>query len=95
MSLQNSLRELTKKEKKKLTKSSDVPNLSNSKDWIREIWTPISLCIPEHSMQVKMPKLVDSHVGSVELKNKIFSGYLVEVQERVFYGGKKSKCNLK
>lgn len=74
MSLQNSLRELTKKEKKKLTKSSDVPNLSNSKDWIREIWTPISLCIPEHSMQVKMPKLVDSHVGSVELKNKIFSG---------------------
>lgn len=58
---------------KNVTKSSDVPNLSNSKDWIREIWTPISLCIPEHSMQVKMPKLVDSHVGSVGLKNKIFN----------------------
>lgn len=47
--------------------------MSNSKDWIREIWTPISLCIPEHSMQVKMPKLVDSHVGSVQLQNKVFN----------------------
>lgn len=67
---------LTKKTQhklKKLTKSSDVPNLSNSKDWIREIWTPISLCIPEHSMQVKMPKLVESHVGSAQLENKDFN----------------------
>lgn len=49
-----------------LTKSSEVPNLSSSKDWMREIWTPISLWMPEHSMQVKIPKLVESQVGSVE-----------------------------
>lgn len=78
-----------KKKLKKLTKSSDVPNLSNSKDWIREIWTPISLCIPEHSMQVKMPKLVDSHVGFVELKNKVFN----QSPRKIFNGGK--KCILK
>lgn len=49
-----------------LTKSSEVPNLSSSKDWMREIWTPISLWMPEHSIQVKIPRLVDSQVGSVE-----------------------------
>lgn len=49
-----------------LTKSSEVPNLSSSKDWMRETWTPISLWMPEHSIQVKIPKLVESQVGSVE-----------------------------
>jgi len=33
-------------------------------DWMREIWTPISLWIPEHSMHVRMPRLVDNHLGS-------------------------------
>ena len=46
------------------TRSCEVPMLSNVKDWILEIWTPISRWIPEHSMQMMMPKLVDSHVAS-------------------------------
>lgn len=38
--------------------------LSKVKDWILEIWTPRSLWIPEHSIHIKIPKFVDSHVGS-------------------------------
>lgn len=30
------------------------------------MWTPISLWIPEHSIQVRMPRLVESHPGSTE-----------------------------
>lgn len=48
----------------RLTKSSEVPSLSSSMDWMREMWTPISRWIPEHSMQVRIPRLVDSHLGS-------------------------------
>lgn len=54
-----------------LTKSSEVPSLSSSMDWMREMWTPISLWMPEHSMQVRMPKLVESHLGSTNTKHKI------------------------
>lgn len=52
-----------------LTKSSDVPSLSSSIDWIREMWTPISRWMPEHSMQVRIPRLVDSHLGSINTDN--------------------------
>lgn len=48
-----------------LTKSSEVPSLSSSMDWMREMWTPISRWMPEHSMQVRIPRLVDSHLGSL------------------------------
>lgn len=48
----------------RLTKSSEVPSLSSSMDWMREMWTPISRWMPEHSMQVRIPRLVDSHLGS-------------------------------
>lgn len=37
-------------------------------DWMREMWTPISRWMPEHSMQVKMPKLVESHLGSKNIE---------------------------
>lgn len=37
---------------------------SRVRDWILEQWTPSSLWMPEHSMQVRMPKFVESHVGS-------------------------------
>ena len=46
------------------TRSCEVPMLSNVKDWILEMWTPISRWIPEHSMQMMTPKLVDSQVES-------------------------------
>lgn len=52
-----------------LTKSSDVPSLSSSMDWMREMWTPISRWMPEHSMQVRIPRLVDSHLGSINVEN--------------------------
>ena len=39
-------------------------------DWIRDTWTPISRCTPEHSMQMITPKLVDNHVASEILKTK-------------------------
>lgn len=46
--------------------------MSSSMDWIREIWTPISLWIPEHSMHVKMPRLVDNHLGSLAKLGKLW-----------------------
>lgn len=52
-----------------LTKSSEVPSLSSSMDWMREMWTPISRWMPEHSMQVRIPRLVDSHLGSINTDN--------------------------
>lgn len=60
----------------RLTKSSEVPSLSSSMDWMREMWTPISRWMPEHSMQVRIPRLVDSHLGSGtrELAGLINSG---------------------
>lgn len=51
-----------------LTKSSEVPSLSSSMDWMREMWTPISRWMPEHSMQVRIPRLVDSHLGSLNIE---------------------------
>lgn len=48
-----------------LTKSSEVPSLSSSMDCMREMWTPISRWMPEHSMQVRIPRLVDNHFGSI------------------------------
>lgn len=48
------------------TSKSEVPRLSRLRDWILETWTPISLWIPEHSMQVRIPRLVESHPGSRE-----------------------------
>lgn len=53
----------------RLTKSSEVPSLSSSMDWMREMWTPISRWMPEHSMQVRIPRLVDSHLGSINTDN--------------------------
>jgi len=48
----------------RLTRSWLVPMLSRMRDCILVMWTPISLCIPEHSMQTITPKLVESHVTS-------------------------------
>lgn len=45
-------------------KSWEVPTLSSVKDWMRDIWTPKSLWIPEHSMQMMIPKFVDNQVAS-------------------------------
>lgn len=47
-----------------ITRSSEVLRKSRVRDWILEQWTPSSLWMPEHSMQVRMPKFVESHVGS-------------------------------
>lgn len=55
---------------RRLTKSSEVPSLSSSMDWMREMWTPISRWMPEHSMQVRIPRLVDSHLGSETLEKE-------------------------
>ena len=33
-------------------------------DWMRDTWTPISRCTPEHSIQMMTPKLVDNHEAS-------------------------------
>lgn len=54
-----------------ITKSSEVLSTSRVRDWILEWWTPSSLWIPEHSIQVRMPRLVDSHVGSERNKKRI------------------------
>lgn len=43
----------------------EVPMLSKVSDCILEMCTPRSRCMPEHSMQMIMPKLVDSQVASV------------------------------
>ena len=52
-----------------LTSNCAVPTLSNSNDCTLDICTPISLCTPEHSIHVRIPKLVESHWGS-EIKKK-------------------------
>lgn len=45
---------------------------SRVRDWILEQWTPSSLWMPEHSMQVRMPKFVESHVGSEWEQDKCY-----------------------
>lgn len=47
----------------------EVPMLSKVSDCILEMCTPRSRWMPEHSMQMIMPKLVDSQVASVAEKN--------------------------
>ena len=49
----------------------DVPKLSRVRDCIRDMWTPISLWIPEHSIHTIIPKLVESHVASGTKENKL------------------------
>ena len=66
------------------TRSWDVPMLSRVRDWILEMWTPISRWIPEHSMQIITPKFVDSQVAS-ERRRKINN------KLKVFREGKKEK----
>ena len=52
------------------TSSCDVPMLSSVSDWILETCTPISRWMPEHSMQMITPKLVESHVASARRTHK-------------------------
>ena len=63
------------------TRSWDVPMLSKVRDCILEMWTPISRWIPEHSMQMITPKLVDNQVASVaerkEASRHVLIGILI------------------
>ena len=47
-----------------LTSSSGVLRLSSSSDLILEYWTESSRCLPEQWMQMRIPRLTLSHVGS-------------------------------
>ena len=47
-----------------LTKSCEVPRASMTTLCVREMCTPSSLWIPQHSRHIITPRLVDSHSGS-------------------------------
>ena len=49
-----------------LTSSCDVPRWSMTILCIRDICTPMSLCIPQHSKQTSTPRFTDNHSGSEE-----------------------------
>jgi len=41
-----------------------VPRSSMTVDCVREMWTPMSRCTPQHSRQMSTPRFTDSHSGS-------------------------------
>lgn len=46
------------------TRSCEVPSSSMTVLWVRDMCTPISLWIPQHSRQIFTPRLRDNHSGS-------------------------------
>ena len=48
--------------------SCAVPRASMTMDWVREMWTPMSRCTPQHSRQMRTPRLTDNHSGSAIIK---------------------------
>ena len=52
----------------KLTSSCAVPRSSITIDCVLDTCTPMSRCTPQHSRQIRTPRLTDSHSGSKQYK---------------------------
>lgn len=61
----------------------EVPILSSVNDCIREMCTPRSLWIPEHSMQTTTPKLTLSHVVSKKKENVIVIQLNITIKQKL------------
>ena len=53
------------------TKSCEVPSASMTTLCVREMCTPSSLWIPQHSKHIITPRLVDNHSGSVYTNKQV------------------------